>query len=106
MLENAVDSHAGHFYLIYLDTPTFSTSTRMQGTLDIQRGHVDLIGAALHLLSDAGLLVFVTNHQRFKLDQAAFEEAGWPVKNISADTIDRDFQRSQKIHQCWLFGDA
>lgn len=105
-LETAVDSHAGQFDLIYLDPPTFSNSKRMQGTLDIQRDHVDLIGAALQLLSDDGLLVFVTNHQRFKLDQAAFEEAGWPVKNISADTIDRDFQRSQKIHQCWLFGDV
>ena len=105
-LEEAIDTQAGAFDLIYLDPPTFSNSKRMEGTLDIQRDHVDLIGAALQLLSDDGLLVFVTNHQRFKLDQAAFEEAGWPAKNVTAQTIDRDFQRSQKIHQCWLFGDA
>jgi 23S rRNA (guanine2445-N2)-methyltransferase / 23S rRNA (guanine2069-N7)-methyltransferase len=104
-LEQAIETDAGQFDLIYLDPPTFSNSKRMQSTLDIQRDHVDLIGAALQLLSADGVLVFVTNHQRFKLDEAAFEAAGWPAKNISAQTIDRDFQRSQKIHQCWLFGE-
>ncbi len=90
------------FDVIYLDPPTFSNSKKMQCTLDIQRDQVELIGAALDLLNDDGVLVFVTNHQRFKLEQEAFTENGWHVKNMSAQTIDKDFQRSQKIHQCWL----
>jgi 23S rRNA (guanine2445-N2)-methyltransferase / 23S rRNA (guanine2069-N7)-methyltransferase len=91
------------FDLIYLDPPTFSNSKRMQTTLDIQRDQVNLIGYALDLLSENGELVFVTNHQRFKLEEAVFIEHGWAPENITAKTIDVDFQRSQKIHQCWLF---
>ena len=91
------------FDLIYLDPPTFSNSKRMQTTLDVQRDQVNLIGYALDLLSENGELVFVTNHQRFKLEEAVFIEHGWTPENITAQTIDQDFQRSQKIHQCWLF---
>lgn len=91
------------FDLIYLDPPTFSNSKRMQATLDVQRDQVNLIGYALDLLSDDGELVFVTNHQRFKLQEEVFVEHGWKPENITAQTIDRDFQRSQKIHQCWVF---
>jgi 23S rRNA (guanine2445-N2)-methyltransferase / 23S rRNA (guanine2069-N7)-methyltransferase len=91
------------FDLIYLDPPTFSNSKRMQTILDIQRDQVNLIGYALDLLSEDGELVFVTNHQRFKLEEAVFIEHGWTPENITAQTIDVDFQRSQKIHQCWLF---
>jgi 23S rRNA (guanine2445-N2)-methyltransferase / 23S rRNA (guanine2069-N7)-methyltransferase len=91
------------FDLIYLDPPTFSNSKRMQTTLDVQRDQVNLIGYALDLLSENGELVFVTNHQRFKLEEAVFIEHGWMPENITVQTIDQDFQRSQKIHQCWLF---
>ncbi|HQQ75217.1 MAG TPA: bifunctional 23S rRNA (guanine(2069)-N(7))-methyltransferase RlmK/23S rRNA (guanine(2445)-N(2))-methyltransferase RlmL [Pseudomonadales bacterium] len=91
------------FDLIYLDPPTFSNSKRMQTTLDVQRDQVNLIGYALDLLSENGELIFVTNHQRFKLEEAVFIEHGWAPENITAQTIDQDFQRSHKIHQCWLF---
>lgn len=91
------------FDLIYLDPPTFSNSKRMQGTLDVQRDQVKLIGYALDLLSDDGELVFVTNHQRFKLEKDVFIDHGWQPQDITAQTIDRDFERSRKIHQCWLF---
>ncbi|MCK7581428.1 MAG: hypothetical protein MZV65_41220 [Chromatiales bacterium] len=48
------------YELIFLDPPTFSTSKRMQGTLDIQRDHVALIQAAARLLEprrDPGLFL-------------------------------------------------
>jgi 23S rRNA (guanine2445-N2)-methyltransferase / 23S rRNA (guanine2069-N7)-methyltransferase len=91
------------FDLIYLDPPTFSNSKRMQSSFDVQRDQVNLIGYALDLLSEDGELVFVTNHQRFKLQEDVFLEHGWQPENITAQTLDRDFQRSSKIHQCWLF---
>ncbi len=91
------------FDLIYLDPPTFSNSKRMRETLDVQRDQVKLIGYALDLLSENGELIFVTNHQRFKLEEAVFVEHGWQPENITAQTLDVDFQRSKKIHQCWLF---
>lgn len=98
-LEEADES----FDLIYLDPPTFSNSKRMRNTLDVQRDQVQIIGYALDLLAKDGELIFVTNHQRFKLDEATFIEHGWQPENITAQTLDPDFQRSQKIHQCWLF---
>jgi 23S rRNA (guanine2445-N2)-methyltransferase / 23S rRNA (guanine2069-N7)-methyltransferase len=91
------------FDLIYLDPPTFSNSKRMRNTLDVQRDQVQIIGYALDLLAEGGELIFVTNHQHFKLDEATFIEHGWQPENITAQTLDPDFQRSQKIHQCWLF---
>ncbi len=55
--------------LIFLDPPTFSTSKRMQDTLDVQRDHVALIRAAARLLSPDGTLIFSTNFRRFRLDR-------------------------------------
>jgi len=40
--------------LIFLDPPTFSNSKHMQGTFDVQRDHVSLIGAATRLLAPRG----------------------------------------------------
>lgn len=98
-LEDANDA----FDLIYLDPPTFSNSKRMRDTLDVQRDQVKLIGYALDLLKDDGELIFVTNHQRFKLEEQVFIDHGWQPTDITAQTLDKDFQRSKKIHQCWSF---
>jgi 23S rRNA (guanine2445-N2)-methyltransferase / 23S rRNA (guanine2069-N7)-methyltransferase len=88
--------------LIYFDPPTFSNSKSMRETLDIQRDHVRLLLQALVLLAPGGELFFVTNFQRFKLDVNAIIDAGWHPDDITAQTIDRDFQRSRRIHQCWV----
>ena len=56
------------FDLIFLDPPTFSNSKRMQGVLDVQRDHVELIAQCMRLLAAGGRLVFSTNAQRFRLD--------------------------------------
>lgn len=45
---------SGHFDLAVLDPPTFSTSKKMSGVLDIQRDHVELIERTLHLLRPGG----------------------------------------------------
>lgn len=85
--------------LIFLDPPTFSTSKRMEGTLDIQRDHPDLIRWAAQLLTDDGILLFSNNYRRFRL-----EESAWPdlrVEDISAATLPEDFRRNPRIHRCW-----
>ena len=87
------------FDLIFLDPPSFSNSTRMEGTLDIQRDHVALLNDTLRLLANDGLLIFSTNRSGFKLD-ATIEEK-YRVENITPKTIDVDFERNAKIHQCW-----
>lgn len=94
-----LDSAGEKFDLIFLDPPTFSNSKRMEGVLDIQRDHVDMIKKAMNLLTKGGVLVFSNNLRRFKLDESAL--ADYDLKNVSASTIDKDFERNSKIHQCW-----
>lgn len=88
------------FDLIMLDPPSFSNSKRMEGVLDIQRDHVDMITRCMDLLTPGGTLVFSTNLRSFKLDEPALES--YQVENITQKTLDPDFKRNHKIHQCWL----
>ncbi len=86
--------------LIFLDPPSFSNSKRMDGSLDIQRDHADLIRAAAGCLSPDGVLVFSTNLRRFRLDADLDDEL--LIENRTAWSIPKDFQRNQRIHQCWF----
>ena len=87
------------FDVIFLDPPSFSNSKRMQTTLDIQRDHEALIEAARGRLNPQGILYFSTNLRQFKLSPAL--EASDLVENITARTIDLDFKRNTRIHQCF-----
>ncbi|KTC96930.1 bifunctional 23S rRNA (guanine(2069)-N(7))-methyltransferase RlmK/23S rRNA (guanine(2445)-N(2))-methyltransferase RlmL [Legionella feeleii] len=88
------------FDVIFLDPPSFSNSKRMTTTLDIQRDHQDLIDAAMSLLNPGGSLYFSTNLRQFKLAPQVNEK--YKVADISAETIDLDFKRNKRIHQCFL----
>ncbi|WP_347331370.1 bifunctional 23S rRNA (guanine(2069)-N(7))-methyltransferase RlmK/23S rRNA (guanine(2445)-N(2))-methyltransferase RlmL [Marinimicrobium locisalis] len=88
------------FDLILLDPPSFSNSKKMPGVLDIQRDHVVLIKDAMKAVAKGGTLIFSTNLRSFSLDKEAL--AKYQLENITAQTIDKDFQRNPKIHQCWL----
>ncbi|HEV7443858.1 MAG TPA: bifunctional 23S rRNA (guanine(2069)-N(7))-methyltransferase RlmK/23S rRNA (guanine(2445)-N(2))-methyltransferase RlmL, partial [Steroidobacteraceae bacterium] len=85
--------------LIFLDPPTFSNSKRMEGVLDVERDHGSLIDACAKLLAPGGLLVFSTNAQRFKLDEALATR--YDIRDISAATLPRDFERNPRIHRCF-----
>lgn len=87
------------FDLIFMDPPTFSNSARMQGVLDIQRDHATLVRQAMARLSSDGLLIFSNNFRKFKLDEALQEE--FEVEEVTASTLDKDFQRNARIHRCW-----
>jgi len=88
------------FDVIFLDPPSFSNSKRMTETLDIQRDHESLIKAAVHLLYPGGKLYFSTNSRHFKLSPKILEE--YSVKDITGETIDLDFKRNHRIHQCFI----
>jgi len=90
--------------LIFLDPPTFSNSSRMEGVFDIQRDHVSLINMTANLLTKQGVLVFSTNRRDFKMDEAAL--SGLSIKNISHSTLPKDFERNPKIHYCWTISKA
>ncbi len=90
-----------HFDLIFLDPPSFSTSKRMEGTLDVQRDHVALIESAASLLDNGGLLIFSTNLRRFRLDTDALVALGLATEDLARITLPKDFARDARIHQCW-----
>jgi len=85
--------------LIFMDPPTFSNSKRMQGVLDVQRDHVDLIEGAMRLLRKDGVLYFSNNFRRFKIDHESLP--GFVIEDITYKTLDPDFKRNSRIHNCY-----
>lgn len=90
----------GPFDLIVLDPPTFSNSKRMDGTLDVLRDHPLLIERCLALLAPGGVLLFSTNHTGFRL--RTDELAGIRCRDLSADTLSRDFREAQARRCFWI----
>ncbi|MGS2722400.1 bifunctional 23S rRNA (guanine(2069)-N(7))-methyltransferase RlmK/23S rRNA (guanine(2445)-N(2))-methyltransferase RlmL [Porticoccus sp. GXU_MW_L64] len=87
------------FDLIVLDPPTFSNSKKMEGVLDIQRDHGLLIRQCVRLLAPGGELYFSNNFRRFQMDGDVLSFLD--TEDITRQTIDPDFQRNPKIHNCW-----
>lgn len=88
------------FDVILLDPPSFSNSKRMDDVLDVQRDHVNMIHQAMRALDEKGTLVFSNNLRSFKLDEAAL--SAYAIEDVTGRTIDEDFKRNPRIHQCWL----
>jgi 23S rRNA (guanine2445-N2)-methyltransferase / 23S rRNA (guanine2069-N7)-methyltransferase len=88
---------SARFDLVFLDPPTFSNSKRMEDVLDIERDHPELIDACARLLAPAGLLVFSTNAQRFRLQANLLER--YQIRDVSAATLPKDFERNPRIHR-------
>lgn len=94
-LENAQDSYD----LIFIDPPTFSNSKRMEGVFDVQRDHVQLLDLAMARLAPGGVLYFSNNFRKFQLDEHLATR--YVVEEISAQTLDPDFARNNRIHRAW-----
>ena len=88
-----------HFDMIVMDPPTFSNSKRMEGFLDIQRDHVELINDCIHALKPAGTLYFSTNYKKFILDLKKIKSLS--VKDITKATTPFDFE-GKLSRQCYL----
>lgn len=86
--------------LIFLDPPSFSNSKSMDSVLDIQRDHVRLIRQSMRLLERGGTLIFSTNLRKFKLDRVQLNT--FTIEDYCAQSLDPDFERNAKIHQCYL----
>jgi 23S rRNA (guanine2445-N2)-methyltransferase / 23S rRNA (guanine2069-N7)-methyltransferase len=98
-LKEAAAKPTASFDLIFCDPPTFSNSKKMEGVLDVQRDHVEMIQHCAALLAAGGVLYFSTNRRGFKLDEAAL--AGLQIRDITAQTLDEDFKRPPPAHRCW-----
>lgn len=88
------------FDMVLLDPPSFSNSKRMESVLDIQQDHTILVDRCMDLLNPGGTLIFSNNLRSFTLDAGLQEK--YHIENITEKTLDPDFQRNHKIHQCWL----
>ncbi|MDD7804429.1 MAG: bifunctional 23S rRNA (guanine(2069)-N(7))-methyltransferase RlmK/23S rRNA (guanine(2445)-N(2))-methyltransferase RlmL [Endozoicomonas sp. (ex Botrylloides leachii)] len=85
--------------LIFMDPPTFSNSKRTKQPFEIQSAHTRLIELAMKRLRTDGVLYFSNNFRSFKLDKKL--ETQYMIQEITATTIDKDFQRTPNIHRCW-----
>jgi 23S rRNA (guanine2445-N2)-methyltransferase / 23S rRNA (guanine2069-N7)-methyltransferase len=94
-----LEADRGQYDLVFCDPPTFSNSARAED-FDTQRDHVRLLRAAMARLAPGGLLLFSNNFRRFRMDEPALAEFA-RVEDISARTIDADFERNARIHRAW-----
>lgn len=91
------------FDLVFVDPPTFSNSKSMgKRTWDIQRDHVELLINVAHVLDREGVAIFSCNLRNFKPDLDALAKHGISLEDISAQTIPADFERTPKIHKCYV----
>ncbi len=91
------DEEAFGFDLAVVDPPSFSNSTSMSGTWDVQRDHVWLLRSVLARMRPGGVVYFSTNRRGFRLDRA---EVPAEVEEISARSVPEDF-RDRSIHRCF-----
>ena len=85
--------------LVVCDPPSFSTSKRMKGTLDVQRDQVRLLQGLRELLAPGGILYFSTNFLGFELKESAVRDYA-SHEELTPGSIPEDFQRKE-IHRCW-----
>ena len=95
-----IERDKNDYDLIFIDPPTFSNSKKFEGVFDVQRDHGHLIRLAMRRLNEGGTLYFSNNFRRFKLDEKIAAE--FEVKEISGQTVDKDFQRRSNIHRSWM----
>jgi 23S rRNA (guanine2445-N2)-methyltransferase / 23S rRNA (guanine2069-N7)-methyltransferase len=94
-----LQSCEAQFDLIMLDPPSFSNSAAMTDSFDVQRDHEALVASAMARLRPEGVLYFSTNKRGFTLaDKLSLL---FHCEDITAATLDPDFQRNRKIHACW-----
>ncbi|SES11097.1 23S rRNA m(2)G-2445 methyltransferase [Halopseudomonas bauzanensis] len=94
-----LEQDRGEYELIFIDPPTFSNSKRLDDVFDVQRDHVQLLDMAMARLAPGGVVYFSNNFRRFRLDPVLEEK--YQVQDISAQTLDKDFQRNTRIHRTW-----
>ena len=85
--------------LILLDPPSFSNSSAMDGSFDVQRDHAGLVRAAMRVLREGGRLYFSNNRRGFRLDTELVGE--FHCEDITDATLGPDFRRNRKVHCCW-----
>jgi 23S rRNA (guanine2445-N2)-methyltransferase / 23S rRNA (guanine2069-N7)-methyltransferase len=97
-----LDETEDMFDFIYVDPPTFSNSKRMEETFEVQRDHIKLLTRVKRLLNRGGTVLFTNNRKGFRLDKNGVEELGFCIRDVSRQTLCRDYESSSDQHNCWL----
>lgn len=92
----------GPYDFIFCDPPTFSNSKKMEGTWEVSRDHKWLIEQCLDALSPDGVLIFSANRRDFALDESFQELEDYRVREITRDTLPKDFH-DLKSRRVYLF---
>ena len=87
--------------VIVLDPPSFSNSKKMQGVLDVQRDHVQLVSQCHELLAGGGELFFSTNLRSFEIDPQLVQRLA--LQEITHQSVPEDFRRPSRPgpHRAW-----
>jgi len=96
-----VQQCSARFDLILLDPPSFSNSRSVATSFDVQRDHAPLVRGAIEILRPGGRLYFSNNRRGFRLDEQLAQE--FACEDITGATLDPDFDRNRRVHQCWVF---
>ena len=84
--------------LAVLDPPARASSPKMDGDLDLQRDHRQLVQATLRVLRPDGVLWFTSHHQQFAPDLE--DLPGASAREMTEETVPADF-RNRQVHRCW-----
>ncbi|MBN1297813.1 bifunctional 23S rRNA (guanine(2069)-N(7))-methyltransferase RlmK/23S rRNA (guanine(2445)-N(2))-methyltransferase RlmL [bacterium] len=98
-----LNTDTDRYDLIFCDPPTHSVS-KDRRAFNVQKDHVALILKAMRRLNRNGIMIFSTNFRKFRMDSSSL--APLIVRDITKETIPRDFQRNPRIHGCWLISAA
>ena len=99
-IDKHIKSGDGGFDIIFLDPPTFSNSSATEQDWEVQRDHESMIEQCMSILNPLGVLVFSNNFRRFRLSARIAER--FAVEDRTKWSLQRDFSRNPKIHQCWF----
>ena len=96
-----ISESTAKFDFIFVDPPTFSNSKRMETTFDIQRDHISLLTNLKRLLKPKGAILFSNNKKNFKLDLEPLKNEGFNIKDLSQETLSKDYIKAKALHNCW-----
>jgi len=94
-----LEQTTAEFDLMLVDPPSFSNSKKLASDFDVQRDHLALLERCVQRLRAGGVLYFSNNLRGFTLDPAVSRLG--QLQDITRETIDMDFRRNTRIHQCW-----
>jgi 23S rRNA (guanine2445-N2)-methyltransferase / 23S rRNA (guanine2069-N7)-methyltransferase len=91
----------GRYGLILAAPPSFPADRSLGKSFRVQQDHDRFLRLAMNRLTPDGMLFFVTDLNRFRMNPALAGE--YEAMEITDRTIPRDFRKAEPAHRCWRF---